>query len=152
MKVFISGCGIMSSLGNSPTEMFGQLIEGQSAVRNIEAWKDFKGLNCRLGAPAAAYDISKLPRTARRTMSRMSEMASLASQQALAQAGLTMADLDFPRTLLSLGSTTGSPIALEDYFNSIHKNNGVQSQSGTAFFKVMNHSVASNVAVALGFN
>jgi 3-oxoacyl-[acyl-carrier-protein] synthase II len=142
----------MSSLGNSPKEIFGALLEGRSAVRKIDAWDSIQGLNCRLGAPVAAYDSKTLPRIARRTMSPMSEMAALATQQALAHAGLTMGDLEFPKSLLSMGSTTGSPIGMEDYFKTIHKNNGVQGQSGTAFFKVMNHSVASNVAVALGFN
>jgi 3-oxoacyl-[acyl-carrier-protein] synthase II len=132
--------------------MFGALIEGRSAIQKMSAWENLNGLNCRLGAPALPYDIKSLPRTARRTMSPMSEMAALASQQALTQAGLEVPSFDFTRSVLSMGSTTGSPIGLEEYFLKLQANNGVQGQSGTSFFKVMNHSVASNVAVALGFN
>ena len=152
MKIYISGYGAITSLGNTPNEMFSSLLENRTAVRKISAWDKIKGLNCRLGAPAMTYSSAGLPRTARRTMSPMSEMAALATQQAFEHAGLKMETLDFSRSLLSMGSTTGSPIGLEDYFQKIQDNNGVQNQSGTAFFKIMNHSVASNVAVALGFN
>jgi 3-oxoacyl-[acyl-carrier-protein] synthase II len=152
LKVYISGYGVISSLGNSAQEMFGNLIESRSAVREIEAWKDIKGLNCRLGAPAMPYDISVLPRSARRTMSPMSEMASLAAKQAVEQAGINLKELDFSRSVLSMGSTTGSPRVMEEYFETIQQKGGVHGQSGTSFFKIMNHSVPSNVAVALGFN
>lgn len=152
MKVYVSGYGVVSSLGNSAKEMFGSLLESRSAVREIQEWKDIKGLHCRLGAPAQSYDISGLPRSARRTMSPMSEMASLAASQAIAQAGLNLREMDFSRSLLSMGSTTGSPRVMEEYFQAIQSNYGVHGQSGTSFFKIMNHSVPSNVAVALGFN
>jgi 3-oxoacyl-[acyl-carrier-protein] synthase II len=41
---------------------------------------------------------------------------------------------------------------MEEYFQKIGETNGVSTQPGTSFFKVMNHSVASNVAVAINFN
>ena len=102
--------------------MFGGLLESRSAVREIEAWKEVKGLHCRLGAPAHPYDISALPRSARRTMSPMSEMGSLAAIQAVEHAGLNLKEMDFSRTLLSMGSTTGSPKVMEEYFKGIHNN------------------------------
>jgi 3-oxoacyl-[acyl-carrier-protein] synthase II len=132
--------------------MFGSLLEGKSAVRKISDWDFMQGLHCRLGAPAASYDSSKLPRIARRTMSPMSEMAALATQQALAESGLQLSEVDFSKSLLVMGSTTGSPQCMEEYFKKLSETHSVQGQSGTAFFKVMNHSVASNVAVAIGFN
>ncbi len=94
-------------------------------------------------------------------MSPMSEMAALAAGQALMEAGLvessegfraSSSPVDPSRIILILGSTTGSPFEMEEYFKRIQLNNGISGQSGTSFFKVMNHSVASNVAVALGFN
>lgn len=152
LRVHISGYGMLSSLGNTPNSMFSSLLESKSAVRLINDWDYIQGLNCRLGAPVVPYDKSSLPRMARRTMSTMSEMAALASIQALELAGLKVSDLNPERSILSMGSTTGSPATLEEYFNKLSSNKGPLSQSGTAFFKVMNHSVASNVAVALGFN
>ncbi|MBC7741754.1 MAG: beta-ketoacyl-[acyl-carrier-protein] synthase family protein [Bdellovibrionaceae bacterium] len=152
MKVHISGYGILSSLGNSPNAMFSSLLENKSAVKVIDEWSVLQGLHCQLGAPVVPYDKSPLPRMARRTMSTMSEMAALASIQALNLAELKISDLDPERALISMGSTTGSPATLQEYFQKLSSNKGPISQSGTAFFKVMNHSVASNVAVALGFS
>ncbi len=152
MRVHISGYGILSSLGNNPSAVFSSLLENRSAVRVIDGWNNVPGLNTCLGAPVEAYDKSVLTRLARRTMSPMSEMAALASLQALELAGLKISDLNPERSLLSLGSTTGSPSAMEGYFHKLNSNLGPLSQSGTAFFKVMNHSVASNVAVALEFS
>ncbi len=78
----------MSSLGNSPKEMFSSLLENQTAIKKIDAWSTIDGLNCHLGAPCKPYDSLVLPRTVRRTMSPVSEMASLATFQALETAGL----------------------------------------------------------------
>lgn len=152
LRVHISGYGLYSSLGNSADSAFQALVNNQTAVKYMQSWENVKSLNSFLGAPVVEYDKTLLPRIARRTMSGMSEMAALASIQALDHAQLKISDLDLERSLISMGSTTGSPLALEDYFDKFKNTNSNQSQSGTAFFKIMNHSVASNVAVALGFN
>ncbi|HTM43924.1 MAG TPA: beta-ketoacyl synthase N-terminal-like domain-containing protein [Polyangiaceae bacterium] len=150
---FITGMGAISSLGNDVDTLFACLLDGKSGVRAYPEWSQHRGLRCHLGAPVSDYDVSALPRTVRRSMSRMSEMATLATLQALAQAGLQPgADLNRPRTLLALGSTTGSPATLETYFKKLFERGGPEGQLSTSFFKVMNHSVAANVAAGLAFN
>ncbi len=143
---------MVSSLGPSVNSTFGALIEGKSAIKVIEPWKDLVGLNCFLGAPAVEYNKMVIPRTARRTMSPMSEMATIATQQALEMAQLEIDQLNFNRSQLLVGSTTGSPFAMHECFEKLAVNNGPLGQSGTVFFKFMNHSVVANVAGALGFN
>ncbi len=153
MKVYITGQGTLTSLGNSVEESFRGLSENRTGVRAYPEWRQYNGLHSHLGAPVPAYDISRIPRQTRRTMSRMSEMASLAAFQALAQADLAPGPaLNTPRTLLILGSTSGSPDTLETYFRKLFEKGGPEGQFSTSFFKVMNHSVAANVAAALEFN
>ncbi len=153
MRVFITGMGALSSLGNDVESMFDGLKQGKSGIRAYPEWQQYNGLHCHLGAPVPEYDIMKIPRTVRRSMSRMSEMASLATFQALAQADLQPgAGLNSPRVLLMMGSTTGSPHALETYFRKMFEKGGPEGQLSTTFFKVMNHSVAANVAAAIEFN
>lgn len=153
MKVFITGTGAISSLGNTVDSMFEGLLRGDSAVRSYPDWAQYKGLKCHLGAPVSDYDVMKLPRQVRRSMSRMSEMAALASFQALQQADISLGEkLNTPRTLICMGSTTGSPWALEAYFHKLFEKHGPEGQLSTSFFKVMNHSVAANVAAACEFN
>jgi 3-oxoacyl-[acyl-carrier-protein] synthase II len=153
MRVYVTGMGALSSLGNNVEAMFEGLKRGDSGIRAYPEWRQFKGLNCFLGAPVPEYDIMKIPRTVRRSMSRMSEMAALATLQALGQADLKPGpSLNSPRVLLIMGSTTGSPDTLETYFRKMFERGGPEGQLSTSFFKVMNHSVAANVAAAIDFN
>ena len=155
MRVYISGMGLVSSLGNSVDEAFSALERNETGVVAIPEWGKYKGLRCLVAAPARPYDVSFLDRKARRTMSPMSEMAVAATLQAVRQAGLSTLDpwssLDDQRILLCMGSTTGSPGTFEDQFRRLFAHNGPEGQYSTTFFKIMNHTVPSNVAVALNF-
>jgi 3-oxoacyl-[acyl-carrier-protein] synthase II len=153
LKAYITGYGIFSSLGNSPNDAFASLLESKTGVRFMDEWSQYPNLHAKLAAPVVAYDNKAvLPRQVRRTMSPMSEMSALATFQALEMAGIQKEQIDSNKTLLTIGSTTGSPGAMEEYFQKSSAANGLAAQPGTGFFKVMNHSVASNVAVAIGFN
>ena len=153
MKVFITGTGSLTSLGNNSDTWFEALKKGETGVRAFPEWAQHKGLHSHLGAPVPEYDLMQIPRTVRRSMSRMSEMAALAAFQALKQADLPIGkELNSPRTLIILGSTSGSPLTMETYFRKLFERGGPEGQMSTSFFKVMNHSVAANVAAALDFN
>lgn len=161
-NVVVTGLGIISSLGNSPELMFKNLEEGMCAFRSEPDWEKYVGLETYVSAPAHPYDVSSLPRHARRSMSPMSEMGYLASKMALVDSGLNISrNLDdgapgfrpnLMKTGLVLGSTSGSPIFLESYYKKMLENGGPKGQMSTSFFKVMNHSVAANVALALDYS
>jgi 3-oxoacyl-[acyl-carrier-protein] synthase II len=148
-KVYITGTGLVSSLGNSVSDAFAGLLANKSGVRRMEGWENYVGLKSWVGAPAAPYDSAKIDRAARRTMSPMSEMAYIATQQALGQADFH--DPSSIRSALIMGSTSGSPKSFQAFYKKYFEVGGPKGQLGTSFFKVMNHSVASNVAVAIGF-
>lgn len=152
MKTYITGMGALTSIGSSVDEIFTSLLENKTGVRFIPEWERYKGLHSLLGAPVADYDIMSIPRANRRTMSRMSEMAVLATFQALKKAKLPCEQLQLPRILLIMGSTSGSPGTMETFFRKLDERGGPEGQVSTTFFKTMNHSVAANVASALGFN
>jgi 3-oxoacyl-[acyl-carrier-protein] synthase II len=82
-------------------------------------------------------------------MSPMSIFATLACQEALAQAGLRPAELDAGRLGIAIGSTVGSTKASEDFFRDFFIDNSLERMKSTLFFQIMNHSVAANVAQAL---
>lgn len=150
-QVVLTGMGLVTGLGNDVDTVFRAVLEGKTAVRTMEDWRKYNGLFSHVAAPAEPFDEKILPRSVRRTMSRMSEMASVASLAALRDADLTAPALNAERTAMIYGSTTGSPVVLEAFFNRLAERGGPEGQLGTTFFKVMNHSVASNVAMALGF-
>ena len=154
-KVFITGSGIISSLGNDIETVFKNLIDGKSGVRTMDDWRDYNGLNSFLMAPAYDFDSSIIPRKKRRSMSRMAEMGALATFAALEQAGIRgenpWTDIDTNRAIMIMGSTTGSPKTLEDHFKKLFEKGGPESQTSTAFFKIMNHSVPAKVAMAVDY-
>ncbi|MEZ4814361.1 MAG: beta-ketoacyl-[acyl-carrier-protein] synthase family protein [Bdellovibrionota bacterium] len=150
-RVFLSGAGMVTSLGTSLEETWQGLLEGKSGVRYMEDWKSLKGLSSHLGAPAPDVDIRSIPRTVRRTMSRMSQLMVHSTLDALAKANLDLKTIDPTRVAIIMGSTTGSPQTYKEYFFKAYEVGGPEGQLGTSFFKVMNHSVASNVASALDF-
>ncbi|MGE4133658.1 MAG: beta-ketoacyl synthase [Bdellovibrionales bacterium] len=153
MKVYVTGMGTMTSLGANLETTFTALKEGLSGVREFPEWREYKGLGCHLGAPVPDYESRLIPRQVRRSMSRMSEMAALTTFQALRQADLQAGSaLNELRVLLIMGSTSGSPSTLETYFRKLFERGGPEGQLSTSFFKVMNHSVAANVAAALEFS
>lgn len=151
MKVLISGTGQISSLGTRREEIFQNIVLGKSAVQFIEDWTKQKGLGSFVGAPAVEFQVKDIPRSTRRTMSRMSEMAARATLDALEEAQISKSYLqkNSSRILICMGSTSGSPAMLEEYFKKHIERGGPEGQLGTAFFKVMNHSVSSNVGAAL---
>lgn len=152
MKVYVTGMGVLSCLGNRVDDVMGSLVAGKTGVVAMPEWKKYVGLHSHVGAPVVPFDEKVIPRNARRTMSKMAEMAVLASGQALQQADLKLADCDASRTLLLVGSTTGSPETMEMFFGRLAERGGPEGQLGTTFFKVMSHSVSSNVALALDFS
>ncbi|OUR99676.1 hypothetical protein A9Q84_01235 [Halobacteriovorax marinus] len=161
-NVCITGMGVVSSLGNDSSELFANLKEGKCAFKEFPEWRDYNGLSSFVGAPAQEYDASGLPRNVRRSMSPMSEMAYLATVDALKDAGLDISRngtgeeglfrTNNLKTSLMIGSTSGSPIFLEKYYEKMIKNGGPKGQLSTSFFKIMNHSVAANVALAIGYS
>ncbi len=154
-KVYITGMGLISSLGNDVETVFRNLKENVSGVRSMPEWQKYKGLNTNLMAPAMNYDISCIPRKKRRSMSPMAEMGAIATLRAMKQAGLDeenpWKDINPQKSVMIMGSTTGSPGALESHFQKLFENEGPEGQTSTAFFKIMNHSVPANVALATGF-
>ncbi len=153
MKVYVTGMGAITSLGQGPDDIYARLLRGESGVRQIPEWQKMQGLHSTLGAPAGDYDVSKIPRQVRRSMSRLSEMAALATFQALSHADLQPGPtLNAKRVLLMLGSTLGSSITLEAYFKKMFEKNGPEGQLSTSFFKMMSHTAAANVAAALEFD
>jgi 3-oxoacyl-[acyl-carrier-protein] synthase II len=158
--------GVISSLGNSPQTIFENLEKNYCAFKSEPEWEKHVGLNTHVCAPAFDYDVKMLGRQVRRSMSPMSEMGFLATQSALQDAKLFVGRSGAGKTAeqekyfspsamkvgLIMGSTSGSPIHLEAYFKKLFENNGPKGQLSTSFFKVMNHSVATNVALALEFS
>ena len=149
-RVVITGMGVVSPFGRGIISMMDALIAGKSGVVQVPALAEITGMRTRVAALATGVDPMEIPRKFRRSMSSMSVFATLASQDAVGMAELTETQLRSGRLGVSIGSTTGSPQTMQEFFRDFGIDNSLERMKSTLFFHIMNHSCASNVAQALG--
>jgi 3-oxoacyl-[acyl-carrier-protein] synthase II len=112
-RVFITGVGVISSIGLGRAEFFRSLAEGKSGISHVESFdaaalgRDFagevKGFRARDHLTAAE---------ARRT-GRCSAMTLAAARMAVKDAGLEIGATRGPRTAVVIGTTMGEADVLE---------------------------------------
>ena len=149
-RVVVTGIGMLSPIGNDAASVVEGLKNGRSGIKAMEEWKVMKGLNSFVGGEVTGFDPKRIPRHARRTMGKVSVMATIAAEDAAKDAGLAPEYLRSGRAGISLGSTTGSPKCMSDFFSEFTLKGGIEEQMGTSFMKVMGHTTAANAAVHLG--
>jgi 3-oxoacyl-[acyl-carrier-protein] synthase II len=150
-RVVVTGMSGISPLGNDWDTIRARLVEGRNAIVRMAAWDDYEGLNTRLGAPAAPFELSeRYHRKAIRSMGRVALMATRASELALADAGL----LDHPlltsgRMGISFGSSAGTPSAIGD-FGRMMEERTTKGINATTYIKMMAHTAPVNIGVFFG--
>lgn len=151
-KVVITGMGAISPFGIGINPLMEGLYSGHSAViSQKEKWEaQINDLNCWVGAPVKEPLPSKsISRQYRRTMGPTAIMALLAAQEAIKEAQIPEACFVSGKTGVSFSSTTGSAESLTAYFKEFFSNSSLKNISSGAFFQVMSHTCAANIAHAL---
>ena len=149
-RVVITGMGAMSPFGRGVDILIESLFAMKSGVTKIPGLADFGGLRTHVAAVVPDMDPKEIPRKYRRSMSKMSIYATLACQEAVSQGNVTGKQLSSGRLGISMGSTVGSPIATQEFFEDFLTYRSLERMRATTFFQIMNHSCAANVAQALG--
>jgi 3-oxoacyl-[acyl-carrier-protein] synthase II len=149
-RVVITGMGAMSPFGRGVDILIESLFAMKSGVTKIPGLADFGGLRTHVAAVVPDMDHREIPRKYRRSMSKMSIYATLACQEAVSQGNVTETLLSGGRLGISMGSTIGSPIATQEFFEDFLTYRSLERMRATTFFQIMNHSCATNVAQALG--
>jgi 3-oxoacyl-[acyl-carrier-protein] synthase II len=110
-KVVITGTGLVTPLGKSPTEVLGAIERGQSAARRPGF--DTSSLLCRTAAPIVEFSPEQYIQDLKslRLMSRDAQLAVAAARLALADAGLEPGRTCASEDIALYGSTglTGMP-------------------------------------------
>ncbi len=150
-RVVITGVGALSPLGHDWATVRARLRDERNVVQYLTAWDEYEGLNTRLGAPAAPFDLpAHYNRKATRSMGRVAVMGVRASELALTDAGLLGDPLvSSGRMGISYGSSVGSPAAIGDCGNMImHKT--TEGITANTYIKMMSHTAAVNIGVFFG--
>ena len=151
-RVVITGIGVVSPFGNGLPVLMKGIAEGRSMVRRMEGWEQYIGLHSLVAAPVEIRDEKRIPRQKRRSMGRMSIFAAQAADEAIADAGITLADEDRWRVGCVIGSTMGSAKSINDAFETMLPTKDLSRLNSTMFFQCMSHTAAVNVAQYLGLN
>jgi 3-oxoacyl-[acyl-carrier-protein] synthase II len=149
-RVVITGTGAVTPFGRGAGALVDSLYAGRSGVVARPELGAVGGMRCRVAARVPEIDAREIPRRFRRSMTNLSVYATLATLEALEQAGLGEAERAAGRMGVVLGSTIGSPGTIEEFFADYLADHSLERMRSTLFFQIMNHSCAANVAQALG--
>ncbi len=147
-RVVVTGAGVITALGHRWQDFHANLQAGNSGIRYMPAWECYDNLNTKLAGPVSDFSLpTHYPRKKTRTMGRVAQLATCASEQALASAGL----LDDPvirsgATGIAYGSCTGSTEASRDFFNMLVKHD-TRGVTATTYIRMMNHTAAVNIGM-----
>jgi 3-oxoacyl-[acyl-carrier-protein] synthase II len=178
-RVVVTGVGIASPIGASLPEVSQSLQTGRHGIVTVPEWDGVGELRTRLAGvvpgyrsppadgllkPNAATSEPKagpgLPyldlegrwhRKKTRTMGRVGLLATYATEQALAMAGLQDDPvLGSGAAGLAYGSTSGSSEALVDFCVTLFTRLSMRGLQSTSFLKFMAHTCAANLAQFFG--
>jgi 3-oxoacyl-[acyl-carrier-protein] synthase II len=150
-RVVVTGMAGISPLGNDWATIRKRLGEYRNAIVRMDDWDGYDGLNTRLGAPAAPFELSdRYNRKATRSMGRVALLATRATELALQGAGL----LDDPlvtsgRMGVSFGSSAGTTSAIGDFGRMIEERT-TRGINATTYIKMMAHTAPVNIGVFFG--
>lgn len=149
-RVVVTGMGVVSPLGSDLGAIEVALREGRSGVRRMTEWGHVKHMLTQLGAPADVPQIEALPRKVSRLMGRVALLATVATERAIADAGLTTAEVQSGAIGLAHGSTHGSSSANEAWVKQLLDQGGLLGLPATSYLKFMSHTTAANLALHFG--
>jgi len=150
-RVAVTGMAGISPIGNDWAAIRERLGQYRNAVVRMAEWEDYEGLNTRLGAPAAPFELGeRYNRKAIRSMGRVALMATRASELALADAGLLEHPLLKSGDMgVSFGSSAGTPSAIGD-FGRMMEERTTKGINATTYIKMMAHTAPVNIGVFFG--
>lgn len=113
-RVVITGLGAITPLGNTPDAYWQGLISGQSGIGPITHF-DASQHAARIAGEVKGFDpLQYLDRKDAKRMDRFAQFAVAASHQALADADLTITDLNAEQIGVMIGTGVGGIKVMED--------------------------------------
>ncbi|MCP3972253.1 MAG: beta-ketoacyl-ACP synthase I [Rhodobacteraceae bacterium] len=146
-RVAITGLGIISSIGNSATEVVASLKAGRSGIVAAEDYTE-RGFRSQVKG-AIEFDIAgNIDKRVLRFMGPGSAYAYIAMRQAITDAGLTEAEVSAPRTGLIAGSGGPSTSAMFTAHQTVLEKGAPKRIGPFAVPKCMGSTVSANLATA----
>lgn len=148
-RVVITGVGLTSPIGHNLPTITKALQESRHGITVMPQWASIGNLKTRLAAPVVDAPLD-YPRKITRSMGRVSVLSLYATDQAIADSGLSAELLPTGRLGLAYGSTHGSSAELEVFTRTLFANDGFRGIAGTSYLKFMGHTCVANLAQHYG--
>jgi 3-oxoacyl-[acyl-carrier-protein] synthase-1 len=146
-RVVVTGMGSVSCVGAGNDQLLDALRHGRSGLRHMQQLEAL-GMRCQVGGPVDESLLEEPPRKLRRFLPPTAWYAWHAANEAIAQAGLTSAQLSSP----SCGLVIGGGAALSEHQTALESfaSRGIARLSPYIVTRGMSSSVAANLAHAFG--
>ncbi len=147
-RVVVTGIGIISPLGNEPDAVFGRLMKGESAVREISA--PGPGPHSNVAASVTFDPALHFPAQQRTdSLDRVTQFSLAAATAAVNDAAIEITSDNRARAGVSLGTGIGSANALEETFAQVLLRDPDRVKPLTVL-KVMNNASGGHIAMRYG--
>ena len=147
-RVVVTGMAGITSLGRDWDSIAQNIRVKKSGICYMPEWERFQGLNTRLGGPIKDFELpAHYPRKKIRSMGRVSQLAAVATETALTDAGLLNdASIQDGRMGISYGASAGSMEPIKAFGNMLNTGEmtGINSSS---YVQMMAHTAPVNLAV-----
>lgn len=145
-RVFITGLGVVSPVGQNPEELFSNLMAGRSGIRRLQT-SFIEKLSIRIGAPVVNFNpgahFSKIQLTG---IERFSQFALVAASQAMQDANLELCETEYTRAGVYMGSCLGGAGTLEDGYAEVFQREHPRIKPLSVLLS-MNNAAASHLSI-----
>lgn len=150
-RVVVTGAGTVSALGDDWQTVRNRLQSGVGAIRYMPEWERYTSLGTRLAAPVDDFTLpDTFTRKRRRSMGRVAELAVVATERALDDAGLANDPLlSSGEVGIAYGSATGSSTAAMEFFALLERGTAERMDT-TTYLRMMSHTAAVNIGIRFG--
>ena len=150
-RVVVTGMAGVTAFGNEWPTIRERMQAGRSAVVTMPEWDVYAGLNTRLAAPITDFMLpGHYNRKQTRSMGRVSQLATVATELALQRSGLLGNEvLTDGRTGIAYGSSTGSTAPISA-FGAMLNDKSTEHITATTYVQMMPHTTAVNAGLFFG--
>lgn len=147
-RVAVTGMGIATSSGNTPQELFRNLLAGKSGIHLLDV-PFAQALSVPIGACVSFNPIDHFTRKEANSLDRVSQLALIAAAQAWADSGMNPGPKEKKRTGVSLGTGLGGAQTIEDTIVRLFVDKA-DRVSPLSITKIMSNASASHISIRYG--
>ncbi len=150
-RVVVTGMSAITSMGSDWQTFKNNIEAGKTGIARMDEWDRYEDLRTRLGGPVPDFaPPAHYNRKVLRSMGRVAQMATTATEFALEQAGL-LEDPEIKTGAMgvSYGSSSGTPKAIGDFGNML-LHDKMEGINANTYIKMMAHTTPVNIGVHFG--